>query len=67
MKKFIYEIHRIITEKSGPFEIDSETWIEARVKIMSQLEETPSEKLSIKLLCRNPFVGTDADPKNLPS
>ena len=67
MKKFIYEIQRVITEKSGPFEITAETWIDARAKIMQELGETQSKNLTIQLLCKNPFVGTDADPKNLPS
>ena len=29
---------------------------------MKQLNETPSEKLTIKLICKNPFAGTLVDP-----
>jgi len=62
MPKFKYEIHRIVTEKYGPFVIESETWLDARVAIMKQLKEVQSEKLTIKLVCKNPFAGTLADP-----
>ena len=62
MPKFNYEIHRIVTEKSGPFTIEADTWLEARVAVMKQLNETPSEKLTIKLICKNPFAGTLVDP-----
>ena len=55
MKKFIYEIHRVVTTKEGPFEIDSETWIEARQEIRKNLREKDSDTYTIKLVCKNPF------------
>jgi len=55
MKKFIYEIHRVVTTKDGPFEIDSETWIDARQEIRKNLPEKDSDTYTIKLVCKNPF------------
>jgi hypothetical protein len=63
MPKFQYEIHRIVTKKSGPFEIEADTWLEARVDVMKQFKDIPSKNIAIKLVCKNPFVGTEAAPK----
>ena len=62
MTKFRYEVHRVVTKKSGPFEIEADTWLEARVAVMKQFEDISSENLTIKLNCKNPFAGTMADP-----
>ena len=50
MAKFIYEIHKVVTNKEGPFEIESETWIEARQEIHKNLSKAKSENYTIKLL-----------------
>ena len=39
MTKFRYEVHRVVTKKSGPFEIEADTWLEARVAVMKQFED----------------------------
>ena len=50
MTKFIYEIHKVVTNKEGPFEIESETWIEARQEIHKNLSKAKSENYTTKLL-----------------
>ena len=62
MTKYIYEIHEIITERSGPFTIEADTWIEARVAVMKQMKKKSTKNLTIKLVCKNPFEGTPAAP-----
>ena len=55
MKKFIYEIHRVVTTKEGPFEINTETWIDATQEIRNKLPNKDSDTYTIKLVCKNPF------------